>query len=340
MLQLHLDNFIACSGASYIRGFTVSAIYLRSGPRDSDWEARLQNSLGNDLVNANKDLAIIHKRRILIYSKRTFGIENGVIHTSWNVGMSNYQQMTVRGASKITLKNYFLNIVFPEHRSKLVISIHRYIELWFPLWNSVIYLNIEVALGDNKWIYDSIPVRPWWLCCRDLGNHLPNGWINDKSNLFGDIWWKKCYRGTMYIWASILTTHNLRCGWYIDKVYIITEQLVYNAGPRRRHCEDSKWMAYSKTYTLQWRHDRRHTVSNNQPHRCLLSRLFRRKSKKTSKVRVNGLCVMNLPVTGEFPAQMASNVENFSVWWRHHETNLWDWHFAVLTGSVHRLENH
>ena len=24
-------------------------------------------------------------------------------------------------------------------------------------------------------------------------------------------------------------------------------------------------------------------------------------------------------VTGEFPAQMASNTENVSIWWRHHE---------------------
>ena len=24
-------------------------------------------------------------------------------------------------------------------------------------------------------------------------------------------------------------------------------------------------------------------------------------------------------VTGEFPAQMASNAENASIWWRHHE---------------------
>ena len=34
--------------------------------------------------------------------------------------------------------------------------------------------------------------------------------------------------------------------------------------------------------------------------------------------RVTGLCVWNSPVTGEFPAQMASNVENISIWWRHH----------------------
>ena len=31
---------------------------------------------------------------------------------------------------------------------------------------------------------------------------------------------------------------------------------------------------------------------------------------KTSKLRVTGLCAGNSPVTGEFPAQMASNAEN------------------------------
>ena len=32
---------------------------------------------------------------------------------------------------------------------------------------------------------------------------------------------------------------------------------------------------------------------------------------KTSKFRVTGLCAGNSPVTGEFPAQMASNAEMF-----------------------------
>ena len=39
---------------------------------------------------------------------------------------------------------------------------------------------------------------------------------------------------------------------------------------------------------------------------------------KTSKLRVTGLCVGNSLGTGEFPAQMASNAENDSIWWRHH----------------------
>ena len=73
-------------------------------------------------------------------------------------------------------------------------------------------------------------------------------------------------------------------------------------------------------WTLQWRHIEPVGVSNHQPHQCLLSRLFRRRSKKTSKFRVAGLCEGNSPVTGEFPALMASNAENVSISWRHHET--------------------
>ena len=75
----------------------------------------------------------------------------------------------------------------------------------------------------------------------------------------------------------------------------------------------------SNSTTLQWRHNGHDSVSNHQPHDCLLNRLFRRSSKKTSKLRVTGLCEGNSPVTSEFPAQMASNAENVSIWWRHHD---------------------
>ena len=59
-------------------------------------------------------------------------------------------------------------------------------------------------------------------------------------------------------------------------------------------------------------------VSNHQPHDCLLNRLFRRRSKKTSKLRVTGLCEENSPVTSEFPTHRASYAENVSIWWHHH----------------------
>ena len=73
---------------------------------------------------------------------------------------------------------------------------------------------------------------------------------------------------------------------------------------------------------IKWRHNGRNGVSNHQPHHCLLNRLFRRRSKKTSKFHVTGLCAGNSPVTGGFPAQKASNAEKISIWWRHHDIYL------------------
>ena len=80
-------------------------------------------------------------------------------------------------------------------------------------------------------------------------------------------------------------------------------------------------------------------VSDHQPHDCLLNRLFRRTSKKTSKLRVTGLCAENSPVTGEFPAQMVSNAKKFDDVSRHHDvideswghfTSLWAYIFVAL----------
>ena len=85
------------------------------------------------------------------------------------------------------------------------------------------------------------------------------------------------------------------------------------------HRLGTKPISWWPCYTLQWCHNGRDGVSNHQPQHCLLNRLFRSRSKKTSKLRVTGLCAGNSPVTGEFPAQMASNAENVSIWWRRHK---------------------
>ena len=56
---------------------------------------------------------------------------------------------------------------------------------------------------------------------------------------------------------------------------------------------------HTKNYSLQipfrWRHNGCDSVSNHQPRECLLRRLIRRTSKKTSKLRVTGLCAGNSP---------------------------------------------
>ena len=51
---------------------------------------------------------------------------------------------------------------------------------------------------------------------------------------------------------------------------------------------------------LQWRHNEHDSISNHQPHDCLLNCLFRCRSKKTSKLRATGFCVGNSPVTSKF----------------------------------------
>ena len=75
-----------------------------------------------------------------------------------------------------------------------------------------------------------------------------------------------------------------------------------------------------------WRHNDHDGVPNHQPHGCLLNRLFGRRSKKTLKLRVTGLCAGNSPgpvnspfvqqgvcqgyppVTSGFPSQRASKL--------------------------------
>ena len=60
-------------------------------------------------------------------------------------------------------------------------------------------------------------------------------------------------------------------------------------------------------------------MASQMPASPLFAQLsVRRRSKKTSKLRVTGLCAGISPVTCEFPAQKASNAENISIWWRHH----------------------
>ena len=105
--------------------------------------------------------------------------------------------------------------------------------------------------------------------------------------------------------------------------------------------------------TLQWRHNGLNSVLNHQPHHCLLNRYSRRRSKKTSKLRVTGLCAGNSPV---------SNAENVSIWWRlhdnlnpsctavtctqdysglHNNTMIWT-HFRqcrLFVGEIHRFTN-
>ena len=86
----------------------------------------------------------------------------------------------------------------------------------------------------------------------------------------------------------------------------------------------SQWRLHIFT-PLQWRPNERNGVSNDRRIDCFINRLFRRISKKTSKLWVTGLCEGNSPVTAEIRAHRSSNAENVSTRWRNHaQTHIGD----------------
>ena len=124
------------------------------------------------------------------------------------------------------------------------------------------------------------------------------------------------YFGLIPIDHDIFTTNYT----WVQSVSRQTGSLFIHVPPRFRVTYGRPWPSYIEfeSRLLQWRHNGRDGVSNQQPHHCLLKRLFTRRSKKTSKFRVTGFCAGNSPLTGELPAQMVSNAENVSILWRHH----------------------
>ena len=86
------------------------------------------------------------------------------------------------------------------------------------------------------------------------------------------IYWTFCYEirvfGEMYLWKLLLA------------------EIAYHLALNSRK---------PVVASLRWRHNDHAGVSNHQPHGCLLNRLFRRRWKKTSKLRVTGLCAGNSP---------------------------------------------
>ena len=108
-------------------------------------------------------------------------------------------------------------------------------------------------------------------------------------------------------YAMNIPTVDLTLSWDIHSM------LLANSPP----ISSAYWIS-NINMSLQGRNNERDGVSNHRRLDCLLSRLFRCRSMKTSKLRVTGLCAENSPSTGEFPAQMASNAENVSIGWRHH----------------------
>ena len=74
----------------------------------------------------------------------------------------------------------------------------------------------------------------------------------------------------------------------------LPEPLPWHPIFKSSHCNSFHDQAPCR-FPLHWRHNEYDGVSNHQPRGCLLKPLFRQRSKKTSKLRVTGLCVGNSP---------------------------------------------
>ena len=103
-----------------------------------------------------------------------------------------------------------------------------------------------------------------------------------------------CYYIIQWIFISPIRKKGKK-----EKYHYITKISYYAI--KRKCCKEVHILWTWITQSLQWRRNGLDGVSNHQPHHCLLSRLFGRRSKKTSKLRVTGLCAGNSPWTGEFP---------------------------------------
>ena len=145
----------------------------------------------------------------------------------------------------------------------------------------VIHIEYNVLVCN----YDSVCLRACSVCC--------------------------IYVVSVYVQSILLRMH-------VDKCDASMKSWIIHLRMRRLSFDTCPHANEGMLLSLQWRHNGRDGVSNHQPHDCLLNRLFRRRSKKTPKLRVTGLCEWNSPVAGELSAQMASNAENISIWWCHH----------------------
>ena len=134
-------------------------------------------------------------------------------------------------------------------------------------------------------------------------------------------------------WAKLLETQALNCRWYSLILWECTKRMI---SPKVSHAfilrvmaDDLKrWQCCRKKdgtplltlwsyvfLALTHRHYNYVIMGVIASQITSLTIVFstvhsKRRSKKTSTLRVTGLCAENSPVTGEFPAQRASNAEN------------------------------
>ena len=84
---------------------------------------------------------------------------------------------------------------------------------------------------------------------------------------------------------------------------------------------------------LQWGHNGCDGVSNHQRRGCLSNRLFRRKSQKTSKLRVTVSSTISYP--DQIPARSyAANLQSNITYFKLISYGSWQWQAGVLRATI------
>ena len=146
----------------------------------------------------------------------------------------------------------------------------------------------------------------------------------DKMTAFTEkerVWLLKLWNKSQY-WNKSITVTSQWARWRLKSTasQLFTHPFVQAqikksiTAPRHwplwREFTGDWWIPLTKgQWALQWRHNERDGVYNQRRLNCLLIRLFRHRSKKTSQLRVTGLCGENSTVIGEFPLQRACDME-------------------------------
>ena len=129
------------------------------------------------------------------------------------------------------------------------------------------------AWGNHRWPMDSPHEGQWRgalvfsLMC---AWKKQNGWANNRD-------------------ASELSRHSAHYDITVMQPTCSHQQVAFRRHHNLEMLSAVSYWSFVRD-TLQWRHIEHDGVLNHQPHHCLLNRLFRRRSKKTSELRVTGLC--------------------------------------------------
>ena len=128
-------------------------------------------------------------------------------------------------------------------------------------------------------------------------------------------------------WNLSCQTLSISGGWdsnrYFSCSYMDIKPFLLCAGKY----EKKHGICHDDLSSLQWRHNEPGGVSNHRRVHSLFNYLFRRRSKKTSKLRVTGICMGNSPIKAAKVSVSFFNLPEVPV------CNALQWHHVSVMAS-------